>query len=807
MNTPKYVIKKNGYKELFDPEKINEKAILACDGLNDVSPSEIVIRASRMISNGMTTDDIQKILVKTAADLISEEKPNYEIVAARLLNQQIRKEVYGQYEPLPFKDEVLKRVKKGIYDRELLKDYSIEEIEYFGKKIRYSKDDKFKHAGLLQLYKKYLINRYGKVVETPQEMFMLINMYIFAKYPKDKRKKWVIEGYKILSDFEVSLPTPIMIGVRSHYRRFISCNGIDVGDSIHSIANALKAIPLLTASRSGIGLNVGNIRGLGAYIDGGRVIHTGITPIIRSFQTATGMFTQEGRGGSSTNFLPFFHIEVETYLILKNNKGTEEKRARYLDYTIIFNKLFYKRVYSDDYITLFYMNDVPGLYDMIGSDKFEEMYEYYENTIPKKRQVRIKANDLFELYLKERFETARVYLMNGDHSNSQSNYKVPIKQSNLCLEILQPASPLERYEIKEVRVKKENIDRYNKYRREEDKRAYDLFEFVDGSEKGCDDYYYVLEKFTDDNKFYRGEIFVCILAALQLGFIKRERIPIITEYIVRFLDELIDYQEYVLPEVEYAAKKRRGLGVGISDLFHFLAKQKISYNTKEARDLIHEWMEDISYYLHSASVELAKERGRCDLFNETKFSDNSLIIDRYMKTVDDLVSVGLKRDWEKLRKDIKRYGIRNSTLVAIAPTSNSSRVANATPGVEPPRKLLNIKKDGKMIFRQLVPEFSKLRKYYTTAWSDDFNNSDYLKLLAVINKFTDQAISTNQYIDLRRYDDGKYPLKEYKKYIFDLYKYGLKTLYYANIKTPNKNRQVDDEIEEDIDCKGGGCKI
>jgi len=757
------VKKTNGELEPFDPEKMHEKVIMSCQGITGVSASEIMMNANLQLSDGIESRAIQSILIKSAADLISEEDPNYQYVAGNLLNQQIRKEVYGQYNPKDFYESVKQRVQQKIYDPILIKEYTKEEIEYFGKKIKFSKDDEFTYAGLEQLYKSYLVSQNKKIKETPQESFMLIQMTAFASYPKEERKKWILEGYKILSENEVSLPTPIMNGVRTPFKRFISCNGVDYGDSTESISNANAAVTKLTASKSGLGLGLGSIRGLGADIDNGRVKHTGIVPIARGAMVLTKSFTQQSRGGSSTMTYPFFHIEIEDLVVLKNNKGTEDNRVRHADHSFAINEFLMKRVQEDKDITLFFMNDVPGLYQSFyDNDLFTALYEKYERTVPKKNQKKIKARDVIKAILSERFGTGRIYTMNLDHMNSHSTYKLPILFSNLCQEIALPASPLD-YNYKRPEVQKDLSIVY---------------------------------------KETNPEIFVCILASVNAGIVKKERIPIVTEYLVRFLDALIDYQDYAMPEVEFAAKKRRSLGIGISDWFHFLAKNKVIYNTEEARNLTHEFTESVSYYLHKASIKLAKEFGACELYKETKYSDGEMPIDNYTKSVDELVSVSLQHDWEELRIELKEYGIRNSSLMAIAPTASSAIVGNNTAGVEPPRELVKTKTSGNMIIKQVVPEFQKLKHYYTTAWSPEFNNTDYFKMIAVFQKFIDQSISTNQYTDLTRYPGGMVPFNELLQEFKIARKYGLKTLYYQNFYTNDSKNE-----EPEGGCAGGGCTI
>jgi ribonucleoside-diphosphate reductase alpha chain len=744
-----YVVKSNGQKEPYNPEKTNEKAMLACEGISGVSASQIIMNADLHIRNNIKSSEIQKNLITASAELITENTPNYEYATARLLNQQIRKEVYGQYSPLDFYSEIEKRCKKGVYDKSIFEYYTEDEIRMYGKKIRYAKDDNFDYTGLQQLYAKYLVKRKGKIVETPQEVFMLMNMYIFKNYEPEARKKWILEGYRCLSDFEVSLPTPVMNGLRTAFKRFISCNLINAGDTTRSLAYADAFIMMMTANKSGLGINTGYIRGLGADIDNGRLEHTGILPILKSYEKSTKAFTQESRGGSSTNYYPFFHYEAELIMQLGNAKGTEDTRVRHADHAIVFNKLFFERVANNQDITLFHINSAKGLYDCIGyNDKFKEIYEHYERTVPAKHKRTMKASDYKNMFNSERFLQGRLYYMFADNTNDQGMWKLHINQSNLCLEITVPATPLD----------SEN-----------------------------------------------PEVGVCILAGLQHGYLTDDRVPIASEYLVRFLEEMIDYMDYSDKEIEYSAKKRRTLGIGHSDIFHYLAKNKVFYNTVEGRNFVHKRYELATYYMLRTSIELARERGACELFSDTKYSDGLFTIDTYKRTVDELVTEELHQDWEGLRVLLKEFGMRHSTLFAEPPFGNSAKTGKATSGIEPPRFLATIKDDKKVKTTQLVPEYSKYKNYYTTAWGDDFNNVDYFKFVAVLQKFLDQACSTNQYTNLLRYEGGKVPMSVLELEFVTAYHYGLKTGYYQNFRSDD---DIDGLAEEKTEgCGSGGCVV
>lgn len=749
-----YVIKSSGEKEEYDAEKIHEKTLLAAEGLSGVSASDVEMNAGLKIKNGTKTKDIHKELIESASELISEDAPNYEYMAARLLNQQLRKEVYNKYDPNDFLTEVKKRIKKGFYDDSILKSYTEEEISYFGSKIRFSRDDTFTYTGLKQVYSKYLIKNNGVCIETPQEIFMLMPMYIFQNYEKKERKKWVLEGYRILSTYEVSLPTPVMNGLRSTYKRFISCNLINAGDTTKSIALANAFIMMMTANKSGIGVNTGYIRGLGADIGNGRITHTGLLPILKSYEKSTGAFTQMSRGGASTNYYPFFHYEIEMVIELGNAKGTEETRVRHADHAVLLDNLLFERYLNNENITLFHINEVPDLIDAMGTPEFKEMYVKYEKTVSKKHKKVIKAKDFVENFLTNRFLQGRLYVMSANNVHNQGMWKIPITMSNLCLEITVPSTPL------------------------------------DGS-KG------------------KPEVGVCILAALQHGRLTDERVPIASEFAVRFLDEMIDYMDYSHEELEYAAKKRRTIGIGNSDVFHFMAKNKEFYNTKSGRNLIHDRVELASYYMHKTSIQLAKEKGACELLDDTYYADGLFPIDRYNKNVDELVSeeqIKLKQDWEGLREELKKYGQRHSTLTANMPCGNSAKVGNATSGIEPPRFLATTKEDKEVKVTQLVPSYTKYKNYYTTAWGDDFNNEDYFKFTGVIQKFTDQSSSLNEYNNLNNYENNKVPMDVLFNNLWTALKYGAKTMYYSNTRNSNQIDGLEEEEKEE-GCGSGGCVV
>jgi ribonucleoside-diphosphate reductase alpha chain len=768
------VIKRDGTSSPLDLKMIHDMVEWACNGYPDVSVSDIEINSKIQFYDKITTSEIQKIMIKSAADLISEESPNYQYVASRLLLSDLYKKVFKQDKPLPFEFFVRNNVYRGVYDKSILDNYTQRELVYFGKHLKHERDKLFTYAGLRQMVDKYLLQDRNtfELYETPQEAYMLIAMFMFKNYEPKKRKKYVLALYDAVSTFKISLPTPIMSGVRTPLRQFSSCCLIDVGDSLESILQSNTAVGYYIASRAGIGLNFGRVRGLGANIRNGEVIHTGLVPFLKMYEAATKGFTQNAiRGGSSTATMTFFHWEVETFIQLKNNKGNDENRVRRMDYSIALNRLFRERVRKNEDITLFSSEEVRDLYDAFyGNDykKFEMLYEMYEKNT-KIRKKRINAREFYLAMLKERYETGRIYILNADSVNEHSSFKDNIYMSNLCQEITLPTAPIQ-----------------------------------------------------DVNKT-DGEIAMCILSNINLGKIESiEELDTLTDLLVRFLDELIDYQEYPVIAAEKSTKARRSLGIGVSDVFHFLAKNNLRYDSDKGREEIHRYMERFQYGLINASNKLAKEKGACELFDRTKYVDGIMPIDTYAKDVDEIVANNLEMDWDSLRKNVMKHGLRNSALSAIPPAASSSVVSNSTPGVDPVRKLLIAKMSKYGALKQLVPGFGEYEENYTFAW--DIDNEEYLKFVAIFQKFLDQSISTNQYYDISKYKNNKVPVKDLIRHDGIAYKYGLKTLYYMNINDNSGNelakiKQAEEKepifsfgkIELDIDdfdsCEGGGCSV
>ena len=773
MNNNLSVTKRNGEKEPIDLEKIHKVITWAAKGLNNVSVSQVEIKAHIQFYDGIKTAEIHETLIKSAADLISTEAPDYQYLAARLAIFHLRKKAFGEFEPPKLFNHVARMVDMGKYDTHLLEDYTPEEFAEMDSYIDHWRDMNFSYAAVKQLEGKYLVqNRVtGEIYESAQFLYILVAACLFANYPKETRLQYVRRFYDATSTFKLSLPTPIMSGVRTPTRQFSSCVLIETGDSLDSINATASAIVKYVSQRAGIGVNAGRIRALGSPIRGGEAFHTGCIPFYKYFQTAVKSCSQGGvRGGAATLFYPLWHMEVESLLVLKNNRGVEENRVRHLDYGVQFNKLMYQRMMKDDYITLFSPSDVPGLYDAFFADqpKFEELYVKYEQD-ESIRKKRIKAMELFGLFMQERASTGRIYLQNVDHCNTHSPFDpkvAPVRQSNLCLEIALPTKPLEHV--------------------------------------------------NDEN----GEIALCTLSAFNLGAIKSlDEFEDLSALAVRALYSLLDYQDYPVPAAYNATMNRRTLGIGVINFAYYLAKNGVKYSDFSANSLVHKTFEAMQYHLLKASNNLAKEKGACPKFNETTYSQGILPIDTYKKDLDAICNEPLHLDWESLRKDIVEHGLRNSTLSALMPSETSSQISNATNGIEPPRGHISVKSSKDGVLKQVVPEYERFKDQYELLW-DIPSNDGYLQLCGIMQKFVDQTISANTSYNPSMYENGKVPMRLLLKDLLTAYKLGVKTLYYHNTRdgaadapvesttaTASKPAAQEVVIEEDDDCAGGACKI
>ena len=739
------VIKRDGSATPLDLEKVHKMVEHACEGLAGVSASQIEISSGIQFFDGIKSKDIQDILIKSANDLISLDAPNYQFVAARLLLFDVRKEVYkGHPDNHPtIKSHLDKGIASGIYDSALAGAYSEDEWASLDSYIDHNRDYLFTYAGMRQVVDKYLVQdrSTGAIFETPQFMYMLISATLFQKYPEEKRLDYVQRYYDAISTHKINIPTPIMGGVRTPLRQFASCVLVDVDDTLDSIFASDMAIGYYVAQRAGIGINAGKIRAVNSKIRGGEVQHTGVIPFLKKFESTVRCCTQNGiRGGSATVHFPIWHREIEDIIVLKNNKGTEDNRVRKLDYSIQLSKLFYERFIQNKEVSLFSPHDCPGLFESFGTDRFDELYCYYESdeSVPR---ATIGGQELILSLLKERAETGRIYLMNIDHCNSHSSFKDKVSMSNLCQEITLPTDPIS------------HID--------------------DGG----------------------GEIALCILSAINVGKIRRlTELEGLCDLAVRGLEELIDYQNYPVKAAERSTLARRSLGIGYIGLAHYLAKNGEQYSDKGAWKLVHDLTEAFQYNLLKASNNLAKERGACDGFQHTKYSDGILPIDTYKKEVDEIVNNTLAYDWDSLRDDIKEFGLRHSTLSAQMPSESSSIVSNATNGIEPPRDYLSDKKSKKGPLKQIVPQYNTYRNNYTLLW-DMESNEGYIKIVAVMQKFFDQAISGNWSYNPENYPDNKVPVSVMAGDLLATYKYGWKTSYYQNTYDIKKDEETPDNTE------------
>jgi len=756
------VKKRDGRIESLDLDKMHLMVEEACKGLAGVSASQVEMTSGIQFYDGITTGEIQEILIRSASDLIDLDHPNYQYVAARLLLFAVRKQLYGKMKELPaLEQHIVDCVCAEVYDHDIYTKYSQEEIEKANNFIDHDRDFLFTYAGLRQVVDKYLVQdrSNGGVYETPQFMYMMIALTIFAEYPKETRMSYVRRYYDAISKHKINIPTPIMAGVRTPLRQFASCVLVDVDDTLDSIFSSDMAIGRYVAQRAGIGINAGRIRGINSKIRGGEVQHTGVVPFLKKFEATVRCCTQNGiRGGSATVHFPIWHQEIEDILVLKNNKGTEDNRVRKLDYSIQISKLFYERFIQDGEITLFSPHDVPGLYDRFGLSGFDELYCAYEKD-PIIKKKTIKAQELILNLLKERAETGRIYLMNIDHCNSHSSFKDKINMSNLCQEITLPTDPIQ------------HIDDVH------------------------------------------GEIALCILSAINVGKVKSdEELEELCDLSVRSLDELIDYQKYPVEAAEIATKARRSLGIGFIGLAHYLAKLGYNYDSQESWDAVHGLSESFQYYLLKASNQLAKEKGHCEYFGRTKYADGILPIDTYKKDVDEITSINYQHDWEALRASILAHGLRHSTLSAQMPSESSSVVSNATNGIEPPRDYLSIKKSKKGPLKQIVPQYQSLKNNYTLLW-DMSGNTGYINIVAVMQKFFDQAISGNWSYNPEHYPDNEVPTSVMANDFLTTYKYGWKTSYYQNtydIKTDEvveeKKPNLQDLLSELSSVEEGECE-
>ena len=763
--------KRDGTKEELDLEKMHKVVFYACEDITGVSASEVEIKSHLQFYDGIESADIQETLIKAAADLISEETPNYQWVAGRLINYHLRKQVYDSFEPPHLREIARKNIERGLYDKEFFSVYNEDEINQMEDFIRHERDEDMTYAAMEQFRGKYLVqNRAsGEIFETPQVCYMMIAATLFSQYPKEERMKWVKDYYDAISQFDISLPTPVMAGVRTPQRQFSSCVLVETDDDLDSINATSSAIVKYVSQKAGIGIGAGSIRAIGSKIRNGDATHTGVIPFYKLFQSSVKSCSQGGvRGGAATLYYPIWHLEVEDLLVLKNNKGTEDNRVRHMDYGVQFNKTMYERLLTNKDITLFSPADVPGLYEAFfeDQDKFKELYEKAEKKTGIRKKV-LKASELFGMFMEERKNTGRVYLMNVDHANSHGAFKpelAPIKQSNLCCEINLPTKPL----------------------------------------------YSVRDK--------EGEISLCTLSAINWGNISEpSKFKKVCRLAVRGLDALLDYQSYPVLAAELSTMKRRPLGIGIINFAYWLAKNDLTYQNIGKRGLakVDEWAEAWSYYLIEASVELAEEYGPITGTGETRYGDGITPNMTYKKEVDELVAHKERMPWEDLRERLRNTGIRNSTLMALMPAETSAQISNSTNGIEPPRAFVSVKQSKHGVLKQVVPGFARLKNKYDLLWTQK-SPEGYLKIMAVLQKYIDQGISVNTSYNPEFFPDEKIPMSTMLQHLVMFYKYGGKQLYYFNTydgqgeiefkNKPLKDRQ-DFESDEQYDDYCESCVI
>ena len=762
------VTKRDGSKEPLDVEKLHKVVFHACDNITGVSPSEVEIKSQIQFFSGITSKEIQETLIKAAADLISEETPNYQNVGGRLINYGLRKEVYNGYKPIAVKALVEKNIDRGFYDPELLSYYTDEEWDKIDGFVKHERDENLTYVAMEQLRGKYLCqNRVtGEIFETPQMCYILIAATLFNEYPSETRMQYVKDYYDAISLHDISLPTPVMAGVRTPQRQFSSCVLIETGDSLDSINATASAVVKYVSQKAGIGIGGGSIRAIGTPIRKGDAYHTGVIPFYKHFQSAIKSCSQGGvRGGAGTIYYPIWHFEAEDLLVLKNNKGTEDNRVRHMDYGVQFNKLMYERLITGGNITLFSPSDVPGLYESFYADqaKFRELYETAERNT-RLRKKTIPASQLFSAFMEERKNTGRIYLQNVDNANDHGSFLpelAPIRQSNLCAEIDLPTKPL------------------------------------------------------NDINDPEGEISLCTLSAINWGNVRcTSDFKKACDLAVRGLDALLSYQNYPIVAAQLSTEKRRPIGVGIINFAYWMAKHDLSYQdiTPEGLELIDEYAEAWAYYLTKASADLAVEMGTISGINETKYGQGITPNQTYKKDLDELVKHKERQDWKGLRKQLKATGIRNSTLMALMPSETSAQIANATNGIEPPRSLISVKQSKHGVLKQVVPEYRRLKNKYDLLW-DQKSPEGYLKIMAVLQKYIDQGISVNTSYNPVFFEDEKIPMSVLLQHLLMFYKYGGKQLYYFNTFDGQGELDTDKMTEaplaqgevDDDDCES--CKI
>jgi len=770
------VVKRNGRRVPLDIEKIQRQVAHACQGIDGVSPSMIEIKAQIELHDGMTTETIDELLLKAMVNLIDEtENPeinnvNYQYVAGRQRVSMLRKEVYGLYDPPKLYSIIKKNIEAGMYTNELLEWYTEDEWNIIDLFIDHDKDETYTYAAIAQLCEKYLVqNRAtGQIFETPQVRYAIAAATAFHSEPKESRLKYVKEYYECASAGHFTLATPVLAGLGTTTKQFSSCVLISSDDTLDSIFASGEMMAKYASKRAGIGLEIGRIRPLGAPIRNGEIKHTGMIPFLKKWFADLRSCSQGGiRNASCTVTFPVWHYQFEDLIVLKNNQGTDETRVRQMDYSVVVNAMFWNRYKRGEIMTLFDPHDVPDLYEAYyrNSEEFEKLYLNYEKhpTIKKKR---ISADEIFKNgILKERTDTGRIYLVNIDNVINQGPFDTqldPIYQSNLCQEILLPTKPFQRIEDPE------------------------------------------------------GRIALCTLGSINWGaFRNPQEMRKACRVLVRSLSNLLQYQDFLSIQSKLANEDFEPLGVGITNLAYWHARKSFKYGEVEALAEVKRWMEHQAYYLTEASVELAQERGPCKRSEYTYYGKGIFPWERRAKGVNELTDFTPSMDWEPLRERMKKYGIRNATLMAVAPVESSSVVLNSTNGIEMPMELISVKESKAGSFVQVVPEYKRLKNRYQMMW-EQTDCVNYLKTSAVLAVYIDQSLSTNTFYSPRHFRDGKVPGTLIAKNLMLAYKWGLKTIYYSlidkvgskNILMTQSDRLITAEpvtMYEEDDCEA--CKL
>ena len=735
------VVKRSGSRVPLDISKIQRQVYLACKNIDAVSPSMIEIKAQLEFHDGMTTETIDELLLKAMVDLIDEtENPeinnvNYQYVAGRQMVSMLRKKAYGQYEPPKLYEIVKRNIDLGLYTPELLNWYSEDEWNIIDLFIDHDKDTQYTYAAIAQLAEKYLVqNRAtGKLYESPQIRYAVAAATAFHAEPKETRLKYVKEYYECASDGHFTLATPVLAGLGTTTKQFSSCVLISSDDTLDSIFAAGEMMAKYASKRAGIGLEIGRIRPLGAPIRNGEIKHTGMIPFLKKWFADLRSCSQGGiRNASCTVTFPVWHYQFEDLIVLKNNQGTEENRVRQMDYSVVVNKMFWNRYKNNQSITLFDPHEVQDLYEAYyrDSDEFEQLYLKYERD-PKIKKKVLPAEEIFKNgILKERTDTGRIYLVNIDNVINQGPFITktdPIYQSNLCQEILLPTKPFQRIE--------------------------------------------------DPN----GRIALCTLGSINWGsFRTPQEMRKACRILVRSLSNLLQYQDFLSIQSQLANKDFEPLGVGVTNLAYWHARRGLKYGTAESLAEVKRWIEHQAYFLTETSVELAQERGACERSQYTWYGQGVFPWERRAKGVNELTDFTPSLDWESLRTRLKTYGIRNATLMAVAPVESSSVVLNSTNGIEMPMELISVKESKAGSFVQVVPEYKRLKNRYQLMW-DQTDCVDYLKTAAVLAAYIDQSLSTNTFYNPAHYSNNKVPGTIVAKNLMLAYKWGIKTIYYSLI--------------------------